>query len=319
MLCPICGYENPQEEMEICPQCGFDLKNGMNLYDKPIEGIKKASEILKASKEISPEDANKIYNDIVADSGKVIAVAKNNFEQSLNEVMARFQMDAQYDPATAEEYIKPYNDMFMQAAETVNKGLESIGNALTSSNPTNLQEIQMQLDLGTTLIEQGFFAMQNLGISMGITDDGEYPIDIEEVSQMLDYVSAYLGSYLNTKNIQELKAGFHYLKMASEHLEAQINEYDEMENRPPTDLKEELSYNDGEEYEEEEEEIEDEVDENEEEEEEEMPETSKESSDNAQEEIPQTQEQVHESIDSFESNAQPQQEETENNNSEEEN
>jgi hypothetical protein len=318
MLCPICGYENPQEEMEICPQCGFDLKNGMNLYDKPIEGIKKASEILKASKEISPEDANKIYNDIVADSGKVIAVAKNNFEQSLNEVMARFQMDAQYDPATAEEYIKPYNDMFMQAAETVNKGLESIGNALTSSNPTNLQEIQMQLDLGTTLIEQGFFAMQNLGISMGVTDDGEYPIDIEEVSQMLDYVSAYLGSYLNTKNIQELKAGFHYLKMASEHLEAQINEYDEMENRPPTDLKEELSYNDEEEYEEEEEEIDDEVEENEEEEE--ISETSQEeASGNAQEEIPQTPEQVHESIDSFESNAQAQQEETENNNSEEEN
>ncbi len=316
MLCPICGYENPQEEIEICPQCGFDLKNGMNLYDKPLEGIKKASEILKTNKEFSPEEANKIYNDIVADSGKVIDVAKNNFQQSLNEVMARFQMDAQYDPATAEEYIKPYNDMFMQAAETVNKGLESIGNALTSSNPTNVQEMQMQLDLGTTLIEQGFFAMQNLGISIGVTDDGEYPIDIEEVSQMLDYVSAYLGSYLNTKNVQELKAGFHYLKMAAEHLEAQINEYDEIENRPPTDLKEELSYNNEEEaYDEEE--IDDE---DEEEVEEEVSETSPEEvSDNPQEEVSHSQEQVSGAIDSFESNAQPQQEENQNNNSEEEN
>lgn len=305
MLCPICGYENPQEEIEICPQCGFDLKNGMNLYDKPLEGIKKASEILKTNKEFSPEEANKIYNDIVADSGKVIATAKSNFEQSVNEVMARFQMDSQYDPATAEEYIKPYNDIFLQASETVNKGLESIGNALTSSNPTNVQEMQMQLDLGTTLIEQGFFAMQNLGISIGVTDDGEYPIDIEEVSQMLDYVSAYLGSYLNTKNIQELKAGFHYLKMASEHLEEQINAYDEIENRPPTDLKEELSYNN------EEEAYEEELDINNEEEE--ISETSPEEvSDNTQEEVSHPQEQVNESMDLFESNTQPQQEENSN-------
>lgn len=288
-LCPICGYENPQEEFEVCPQCGFDFNNGMNLYDKPLEGIKKASELLTKNKEISSEDANNIYNEIVTDSGKVISVAKSHFEQSVNEIMAKFQMDAQYDPATAQEYIKPYNDIFMQAADTVNKGLESIGKALTSSNTENVQEMQMQLDLGTTLIEQGFFAMQNLSISVGGNDDGEYPIDISEVSEMLDYSSAYIGSYLNTKNIQELKAGLHYLTLAQQYLEEQITEYEGIENKAPTDLKEELSYGD-----------EEQVEEEYEEEAEEMPveegnvEETKEA-----EEIPQ--EQVHESVDSFES------------------
>ena len=290
-LCPICGYENPQEEFEVCPQCGFDFNNGMNLYDKPLEGIKKVSELLTKNKEISSEDANNIYNEIVTDSGKVISVAKSHFEQSVNEIMAKFQMDAQYDPATAQEYIKPYNDIFMQAADTVNKGLESIGKALTSSNAENVQEMQMQLDLGTTLIEQGFFAMQNLSISVGGNDDGEYPIDISEVSEMLDYSSAYIGSYLNTKNVQELKAGLHYLTLAQQYLEEQITEYEGIENKAPTDLKEELSYGD-------EEQVEEEYEEEDEEPVEHVEEENVEETKEA-EEIPQ--EHVHESIDSFES------------------
>ena len=93
--------------------------------------------------------------------------------------------------------------------------------------------------------------------------------------------------------------------MASEHLEEQINAYDEIENRPPTDLKEELSYNN------EEEAYEEELDINNEEEE--ISETSPEEvSDNTQEEVSHPQEQVNESMDLFESNTQPQQEENSN-------
>ena len=240
-FCPVCGYENHEEEFETCPQCGFDIKTGMSLYDKPLEGIKKASELLNQNKDITPEEANKIYNDIVADSTNVISIAKSDFEKSINEIVTRFQMDSEYDKNTAEEYIKPYTDMFTQATKTVNQGLESIEKALTSINPNNLQETQMQLDLGTTLIEQGFFAMQNLDISLS-TDDGEYPIDIEEFSEMLDYVHAYLGSYLDTKNVQELKAALYYLSNAKEYLEEEINAFEGVQTQPKTDLKEELLY-----------------------------------------------------------------------------
>ena len=151
--------------------------------------------------------------------------------------------------------------------------------------------MQMQLDLGTTLIEQGFFAMQNLSISVGGNDDGEYPIDISEVSEKLDYSSAYIGSYLNTKNVQELKAGLHYLTLAQQYLEEQITEYEGIENKAPTDLKEELSYGD-------EEQVEEEYEEEDEEPVEHVEEENVEETKEA-EEIPQ--EHVHESIDSFES------------------
>ena len=301
-FCPICGYENPQEEFETCPECGFDIKNGMDLYDKPLEGIQKASELLTKNKQISPEEAKTIYDEIVQDSGKVINTVKANFEQNIQEIMARFQMDAQYDPATAQEYIKPYTDIFTQASTTINQGLEVIGKALTSSTPENFQEIQMQLDLGTTLIEQGFFAMNNLDISLSVDDDGEYPIETEELSQMLEYVHAYLGSYLDTKNVQELKAALYYLSTAKEYLEEEINAFEGIQTKPSTDLKEELSYG--------EEPVEEVIEEYEEETEEPIENESEEEHKEHEEAEP-----IHQSVDSLDITTPPVSEEnTENNN-----
>lgn len=228
IICPICTYDNQENSSGICLQCGFDLNSGSSLYEKPLQDINKAAEtILAAEGSAAPEEITALYSEIAASSAGLIGQAKAELEKGLASLKNNSASISAADNNNT-ELINNALANFEKAAGEASKNLESIYQALYIMNdPEKTKEGQAQLEFLSTAIQQNFLLLQQSSMAfMTFNQDAEYPIDITNVSKILEYISAYISSYLKTKSVQELKSAVYYIESAKRTLISQIEEYE---------------------------------------------------------------------------------------------
>lgn len=224
MICPVCNYENAEEDSRTCPQCGYNAEEN-EIFDLPFREIESASRaITESGGDVSPEQAGVLYGNIVAGAEKAIEAAKSTISKSLYDIGSKISSE---NAEESDEY-KAFSERFSAAGEMASKGLEIIRDALNKmTSPETAEEGGQQLEMGSSVLRQGFFLMQQSGLDLsGIGDRPPCPVDITEPSRSLEYVSNCLSSYISTGDVQDLKSAVRHLRDAEELLVSAIEEYE---------------------------------------------------------------------------------------------
>ena len=228
VICPICQYDNPEEDVLTCSECGFDfLQQDQARYTEPLRQLRETSESLATSfGSFSQEKLESVYSRIVSQLNDIVSQNREDFKKKVSEIReVRKVVGATDEELPFDEFVVCFDEAQARIDESLSIILQALNSMRTLKDPQHFKQGQMQVELAISYIEQSFVLMQNCSIALVDMPDEFPPIDIVTPSEMIEDAISCINTYLEDYKVGNLRDAVRYLTEARDSLSELIAGY----------------------------------------------------------------------------------------------
>lgn len=232
VICPVCDFENPQEDAQVCEQCGEDLTTTEGKFQKPLRILKEIGQKVAESAGSFPRDKLEgLYSHVVELVQDVLDESQQKIEKNLTTL--REKLKEASEVSGDEVNLTGFVDGFHFAQGCINEG---IGMALSAlMNMKSFKDVksgQHQLELAVTRVQAGLQHLEKLslasaGIKIPDETTPEIPIEVMIGMDHIEKALEGLARFTDKFQVEDLRATVHKLDEARSSLGAYLKRIDE--------------------------------------------------------------------------------------------
>jgi len=229
VICPVCKFDNPDEETVVCGRCGLDfIVDADDGYVRALKMLKDMGNSLSNNVgSIGKDKLEGIWEHIASQIRDAIALSKEDFNKAFesNCSLSVENLDELPDGDSLKSFITNFSTLQAQ----IDEGLEMAHNALLNMRDiNNLKTGKSQLELAASQIQQACESMQMMTASLVVSDSPSPPsLDISLTMSNLNSAIENIGQYVNSNEISYLRTALPYIENSAENLRFILNEYAE--------------------------------------------------------------------------------------------
>lgn len=232
VVCPVCQFDNPNEDVQLCGNCGEDLMGGESKYQKPLRMLREIGQKVAESAGSFPKDKlESLYSHVV----ELLQDVLDQSQQQLEENMGNLRKELEKTKEVSDEEVDftGFIDGFHFSQTCINEGIGMALNALMNMKSfKDIKSGQHQLELAVSRVQAGLEHLEKLsltsaGVKMPDETTPEIPIEVIMAMNYLEKALEGLNSFMDTAKADDIRISVQKLDEASNLLGRYLKRFDE--------------------------------------------------------------------------------------------